>query len=530
MAWIKGKGIPVIDLFAGPGGLSEGFASYREADEHAFQILLAIEKDKYAQSTLTMRFFFHQFRPGSVPEAYYDYLRKVNEPEPERRKRLYDMFPVQARTAHASVLLAELGRDDPRTIRDRIRAALGDRDDFVLLGGPPCQPYSVMGRSRNRGNPHYDVRRDRRQRLYVEYLQVLADHHPAVFVMENVKGLLSATLENQRIFERILEDLSSPCEAILREGRNMADARRRTRYRLFSLVRYANGDQADLRRFIIRMEKHGIPQARHRLIIIGIRSDIADDSIGPLTEMAMVPLGKVLSGLPAVRSGLSKEKDDYGIWAKKVLQILSRPFMKGQEEHFDAAVRGKIRDALQSIPGHNLSRGNEFIEYSAGIDYRPDWFLDHRLGGVCNHTTRLHIADDLHRYLFAACFAVVKGRSPVLRDFPPELLPKHKNAEKSARDGSFDDRFHVQLSNRPATTVTSHLAKDGHYFVHPDPLQCRSMTVREVARIQTFPDNYVFLGPRTAQYIQVGNAVPPLLAYQIAACVFKFLKSRGFVK
>ena len=145
--------IPVIDLFAGPGGLGEGFSSFQTTDgDQPFRIALSIEKDRYAHQTLVLRSFFRQFAPGAVPEDCYGYLHRADEPEPERRKRLFDAYPEQAMRAANSALLAELGVNDPQSIRERIRSALEGYNDFILLGGPPCQAYSVMGRSRNSGN------------------------------------------------------------------------------------------------------------------------------------------------------------------------------------------------------------------------------------------------------------------------------------------------------------------------------------------------------------------------------------------
>jgi len=178
----------------------------------------------------------------------------------------------------------------------------------------------------------------------------------------------------------------------------------------------------------------------------------------------------------------------------------------------------------------DLTTGDEFIEANIKTAYRPDWFNDTKLGGVVNHIARGHMKEDLYRYFFAAAYTDAYGRSPRMKDFPIELLPKHKNVAKSLDKGAFDDRFRVQQSDKPSTTITCHISKDGHYNIHYDASQCRSLSVREAARLQSFPDNYYFVGPRTQQYHQVGNAVPPLLAAQIADIVYGVIEQIPHLK
>jgi DNA (cytosine-5)-methyltransferase 1 len=206
----------VVDIFAGPGGLSEGFSSVadRSADP-VFDVALSIEKDIYASHTLRLRAFFRQFQ-ASKPDEYYSFLRGELTQE-----ELFSRYARQAEQAGARCWQATLGPngESPSSVYDKIHSIVGSEDVWVLIGGPPCQAYSLPGRSRNNRNPLYDPKKDIRQRLYVEYLQILADHQPSVFIMENVKGLLSATFENEMMFHRILEDLRLPSAALSREGR-----------------------------------------------------------------------------------------------------------------------------------------------------------------------------------------------------------------------------------------------------------------------------------------------------------------------
>lgn len=517
--------VPVIDLFAGPGGLGEGFSSLPGVHgRRAFTIRLSIEKDPVAHETLKIRAFFRQFPRGEAPDEYYKFLRReISQAE------LFNSHPTAANAAMAETWNWELGKENAGAVRERITAALAGADNWVLIGGPPCQAYSLAGRSRNMGIEDYDLATDPRQKLYVDYLQVIADHAPAVFVMENVKGLLSAKVHDSRIFGKILADLRSPHEALLAEGRHPCGERRPS-YALHSLnpepvTGTPKPESPSPRDFLVMAEKYGIPQARHRLIIVGVRDDLRV-SPKPLPIIGQsIPAERVLNGLPPLRSGISGEPDGNEQWVAVLREGSNRRWLKSAANTGlgGGEVERLLIRTMRSAAAPELGRGGEFIRGEIGVGYEPGWFIDPRIGGVCNHSTRAHMKSDLHRYLFAACFANINKRPPSLSDFPKDLLPDHQNVDRAIDTGHFSDRFRVQLPDRPSTTITSHISKDGHYYIHYDPAQCRSLTVREAARLQTFPDNYFFCGGRTAQYTQVGNAVPPLLAHKIALAVYDML-------
>jgi DNA (cytosine-5)-methyltransferase 1 len=383
-----------------------------------------------------------------------------------------------------------------------------------------------MGRSRLKAVKNYTFEKDRRHGLYRAYLHIIAEHWPAVFVMENVRGLLSSTVRDQRMFERILGDLEDPARALSETGHG--PRMRCHRYQICSLVTrgmFGDGRPQD---FVVKAETLGVPQARHRVIILGIRDDLGKVFPGLLAKKNPVPAKEVLAGMPPLRSGLSGTEDHPDAWVACLKEALNRRWLAGARRVAGEEVYRLLVETLGSINEPSFGRGGEFVRCEPSIHYLPGWFLDPNLKGVCNHRTRLHMSTDLHRYLYAACFARIHRFSPKLLHFPPDLLPDHSSVAKALEEGGFfNDRFRVQVYDRPATTVTSHMAKDGHYYIHPDPFQCRSLTVREAARLQTFPDNYFFFGPRTAQYTQVGNAVPPLMAKAIAERVWELLKCAG---
>jgi DNA (cytosine-5)-methyltransferase 1 len=524
--------IKVVDLFAGPGGLGEGFSSV-----DAFRIAVSVEMESSAHATLRMRAFYRiLLRHGKKAlKPYYDYCNMVDPPRSEQLPLgNWDELTRQAwNDAGEEAQQLTLGNPEHNKKLDRILVERGIATNvpWVLIGGPPCQAYSLVGRARNKGKEEYNPEDDHRHFLYKEYLRIIQKYRPHIFVMENVKGILSSKIGGQKIFHSILRDLSDPDTAQGKKGSRYSGYTLHSLSTDTSFGRVDDPEQFDARNFIIRADDFGVPQARHRVILVGVRDDIANlASSAPkkflLKKNKAPSVKQVIKDLPKVRSKLSKEKDSAAGWRELIVGFareLATAARKSSDYHDLVeeltTVQSKISDRLPT--GSNRSmfrRSNNKIDCPAELQ---DWYLNSPALGLLevhlNHEARGHMASDLRRYLFAAVHAKEKGYSPKGHSgfSLPRLRPDHNNWES----GKFSDRFRVQLSNEPATTVTSHIAKDGHYFIHYDPTQCRSLTVREAARLQTFPDDYFFQGNRTQQYHQVGNAVPPYLAHQVAKLI-----------
>lgn len=439
--------IPVIDLFAGAGGLGEGFSSLTSTNgSPVFRTVMAIEKDKAAYKTLLFRtFLWKLYRENDsathvkIAEGFKEFQRS----EKAGVDTLKDSYPSKWEEAEKEIILGELVQGDMSFIeegRKRLEAAgSGVGGDWVLIGGPPCQAYSGARRhTASRDREAFES--DPRQTLYKCYMNFVRELKPAMFVMENVVGLLSVKRSETKLIDTILKEMNS------------------LGYEVRSVV---NPDVDAPRDYVVKAEHYGIPQRRHRVILLGVRKDRGLET-GELVKRPTVTVHDAIGDLD-----MSWE-----------------------------TVNGWYRRRLLHL-------------FPDGTDI------------VFNHDKRVVNAGDAERYRYFAEFGAKHGFSPKIIDIPVELLPSHKNLKNlgKGKPVAFVDRYRVQVWNKPSTTVVAHIAKDGNGYIHPDAKQCRSLTVREAARLQTFPDDYIFFGGRTNAYKQVGNAVPPLLAYQIASLI-----------
>ena len=409
-------GLKFLDLFAGGGGLSEGFV------QAGFEPVAHVESDPAACFTLRTRMAFHWLKRQDDLDAYSRYLGGSLT-----REQFYAKVPDDA---VQSVINAEIGDQTlPRIFRHVDELLEGQQLDLII-GGPPCQAYSLIGRSCDRQR----MQGDKRNYLYIQYAAFLKKYNPRYFVFENVAGLLSA------------RD---------RDGNRYLDAMQE----LFGQVGYKTEVET------LAANDYGVLQNRKRVFVVGRKGQQEGFFPGPEKWLPKATVREIFSDLPKLKAG-------EGIPGPSV----TKPY-RGTWQH-DASIR------CSDVP-------------------------------VTWHQARPNSAQDLEIYRFVVDLWNSK-KERLKYDDLPERLKTHRNRR------SFADRFKVVAADLGhSQTVVAHIAKDGHYYIHPDILQNRSITPREAARLQTFPDDYFFESrkgepARTPAFGQIGNAVPVLLARKIA--------------
>lgn len=411
-----------IDLFAGAGGLSEGFI------RAGYEPIAHVEMDEAACYTLKTRTAYHYLKnKGKTAfENYIKYLKGEID-----RRTLYSLIPQEEMD---SVINMALSDENNKEIFKRIDKQLKSREVDLIIGGPPCQAYSLVGRARS-ANSMAD---DPRNHLYLQYAKFLQKYKPKMFVFENVLGLRSAG-EGQYFKKMIVE---------------------------FDRVGYAVKD------FLFNASDFGVLQNRKRIILIGY-------------------------------------KKNTGIEIPDMKPSLKNLF--------------KVKSIFQDLPELKAGDGEDKNKHYAGEtnDYLDQMHIRNGLSVLTQHVSRPHTEQDKEIYKIA----VIKLEEGERLDYTK--LPKHLKTHKNQH--SFFDRFKVVNADANASqTIVAHIAKDGHYYIHPDIKQNRSISVREAARLQSFPDDFYFEGVReeknrTAAFKQIGNAVPPLMAKKIANKIIRLL-------
>ncbi len=407
-----------IDLFAGSGGLSEGFLV------SGFKPVAHIEKNIDSSNTLRTRSVYHALMETGDVELYNEYLTgKIKFDTVSSR------IPNEVLDA---VIRAEITEESLPTLFkrvDRNLALMGHRDVDLIVGGPPCQAYSLVGRARDKDS----MKDDPRNYMYKLYAEFLKKYKPKMFIFENVLGLLSAG-----------------------EGKLFLDVQN-----------YFRRAGYDLDYKVLNAKDYGVLQNRKRVILIGWSDDSHLKYPNVKLTKGEYMVEDLLIDLPSLKAGESQTNWDYRMGPTEYLKRYR--------------IRSKEEILTQHIARPHNDRDLEIYRRTINL-----WNKKKR---------RLHYAD------------------------LPEEFRTHKNID------SFEDRYKIVAGDLEySQTIVSHISKDGHYYIHPDISQLRSLSVREAARLQSFPDNYYFEGSRTSAFAQIGNAVPPLLAKSLAKSIENALR------
>lgn len=420
-----------VDLFAGAGGLSEGF------ERAGCTPVAHVEMDKAACDTLRTRAAFHYLDRHGRLALYRKYLVNKSGIRPE------DFWKKVPKHVTDAVIQAEISESTLKDIFSEVDRLCAGRHVDLIIGGPPCQAYSLVGRARvGKDLISHDPRND----LYKFYVKFLERYTPCMFVFENVMGILTA-----------------------RGGEPFRD--------LCARVKGLGLDYEIEARECVA-SKYGVLQHRHRYIIVGWRRKIN----GKTTDFHYPEL---------------------------------------EEVHQNFRV---LDDLFSDLPARNAGEGTltGIVRYTRPLSsmvYLKKAGIRGRLDFTTQHIARPNNRNDLDIY-YQAVLMYQKGRRLKYTDIPADHQT-HKNKK------SFLDRFRVVDGKGCSHTLVAHIAKDGHYYIYPTPEptpdNVRSITVREAARIQSFPDDYFFEGSRSDAFRQIGNAVPVLLAYTIATAILKQL-------
>ncbi|MCI1696639.1 DNA cytosine methyltransferase [Aneurinibacillus aneurinilyticus] len=443
----KGVKMNVIDLFSGAGGLTEGF------HKNGYRVVAQVEKDRWACETLKTRAIYYYLKERNDLDIYFQYLRLgAGYRNIEACRRLiYEKYPELEEKLSIEIINKKFGQpevDPEATEITEIITSIHSAAEYndvteidLIIGGPPCQSFSLVGRGRMRDA----VLDDPRNMLFLYYKDIVNEFRPKAFIFENVPGILSA--KKGAVFKQIKEEFSGIGYTLL------------------------SGHSENDKENILDFADYGVLQHRKRVLLFGYRSE------------------------------LNYHYPDFG------------------EYKLEWNCPKSTMTAISDLPGLEPGKGEDFsvAPYPSLLglnDYQC--LMREDSIGILNHKARPIQEKDREIYKIA----IERANNGLQLNYKelPEKLKTHNN------QSSFLDRFKVHKMDSLPHTVVAHISKDGHYNIHPDLKQARSFTVREAARIQSFPDNFKFEGPRTAQYIQVGNAVPPLMSGMIAQSLFNFLR------